>query len=370
MILKNLHIVNFKNWSQAELDFSAKLNCFVGTNGSGKTNLLDAIHYLSVCKSYFNPVDNQNIKDQEGFFVIEGNLERTEANHHIYCGLKRGQKKVFKNNQKQYDKLADHIGRFPSVMISPYDRDLIMEGSEVRRRFMDNVISQSDNIYLDHLMRYNKALQQRNALLKFFAANQQFDLASLEIYDQQLAEHGHEIYQKRQRFLDQLKPKLEYYYQLLTKGREKPEISYQSQLHEQPMLEVLKSFLERDRVNQYSGGGIHKDDLSLKIDDRKVKKYGSQGQQKSFLIALKLAQYDFLKSQQGVKPLLLLDDIFDKLDEERVQQLVQLVHDEDFGQIFITDTHPERTAALVKSIDNKAHVFTIDKAEITHEEKQ
>lgn len=370
MILKNLHLVNFKNWPQGEFEFAGKLNCFVGSNGSGKTNLLDAIHYLSVCKSYFSQSDSQNIRQGEGFFMIEGDFDRNGSQHHIYCGLKRGQKKIFKNNKKPYDKLAEHIGRFPSVMISPYDRDLIMEGSETRRKFMDAVISQSDAIYLDHLIRYNKALQQRNALLKFFAANHRYDKASLEIYDEQLNDHGKEIYRRRVAFCEELAPKLAYYYELIAQGREQPELLYQSQLHEQSMPEVLQSFAERDRVNQYSGGGTHKDDLILKIDGMKVKRFGSQGQQKSFLIALKLAQYDFLVAHQGVKPLLLLDDIFDKLDESRVQQLVELVNHDNFGQIFITDTHPERTAKLIRSINQKSNVFTIDKAEILHEEKQ
>ncbi len=370
MYLKNLHLVNFKNWEQASFDFAPKLNCFVGSNGSGKTNLLDAIHYLSVCKSYFNTIDSQNIKDDEGFFVVEGDFEKDDSESHIYCGLKRGEKKVFKKNKKSYDKLADHIGRYPSVIISPYDRDLITEGSEIRRKFMDNVISQSDPIYLDNLVRYNKAVQQRNALLKFFAANHTFDKAGLEVYDEQMQERGVPVYEKRKEFLEQLEPKLSYYYNIIADGREAPAITYQSQLHENSFNELLEKYRDKDRINQYSGAGIHKDDLQFSIDGRKVKKFGSQGQQKSFLIALKLAQYDFLYTKQGVKPLLLLDDIFDKLDEVRVEQLVRLVHDENFGQIFITDTHANRTAHLVKNVDDKANVFTIQNAKIEHEEKQ
>lgn len=370
MYLKNLHLVNFKNWEQASFDFAPKLNCFVGSNGSGKTNLLDAIHYLSVCKSYFNTIDSQNIKDTEGFFVVEGDFEKDNSQSHIYCGLKRGEKKTFKKNKKSYDKLADHIGRYPSVIISPYDRDLITEGSEIRRKFMDNVISQSDPIYLDNLVRYNKAVQQRNALLKFFAANHTFDKAGLEVYDEQMQERGVPVYEKRKEFLEQLEPKLSYYYNIIADGQEAPAITYQSQLHDSNFNDLLEKYSDKDRINQYSGAGIHKDDLQFSIDGRKVKKFGSQGQQKSFLIALKLAQYDFLYTKQGVKPLLLLDDIFDKLDEVRVEQLVRLVHDENFGQIFITDTHANRTAHLVKNVDDKANVFTIQNAKIEHEEKQ
>ncbi len=370
MFLKSLHILNFKNWPDGEFVFSSKLNCFVGANGSGKTNLLDAVHYLSVCKSYFNPIDSQNIKDQEPFFVVEGDFEKNEEDFHIYCGVKRGEKKVFKKNKKNYDKLADHIGQFPSVIISPYDRDLITEGSEIRRRFMDNVISQSDPLYLDNLVRYNKALQQRNALLKFFAANHRYDAASLEIYNQQLIERGVPIFEKRKEFLEQLHPKLLYYYHFIVKGKEEPRLEYQSQLIDKDFETLLEENADRDRLNQYSGAGIHKDDLVFRINGRKVKKFGSQGQQKSFLIALKLAQYDFLLARSGVKPMLLLDDIFDKLDEARVEQLVRLVHEENFGQIFITDTHADRTAQLIKTIDENATVFTIDNAEIEHEEKQ
>lgn len=369
MFLKNLHILNFKNWPQGEFDFSSKLNCFVGANGSGKTNLLDAIHYLSVCKSYFNPIDSQNIKDQEPFFVVEGEFMKGEDELKVYCGVKRGEKKVFKKNKKNYDRLADHIGQFPSVIISPYDRDLITEGSEVRRKFMDNVISQSDPIYLDNLVRYNKALQQRNALLKFFAANHNYDAEGLEIYNQQLIERGIPIFEKRKEFLEQLQPKLLHYYHFIVEGKEEPNLEYQSQLLDKGFKELLKASLERDRLNQYSGAGVHKDDLVFKINDRKVKKFGSQGQQKSFLIALKLAQYDFLFQRAGVKPLLLLDDIFDKLDEARVEQLVRLVNEENFGQIFITDTHSHRTAQLIKTIDDKAAVFNIGDKDLVHEEK-
>ena len=240
MFLKNLHIINFKNWPQGEFDFSDKLNCFVGSNGSGKTNLLDAIHYLSVCKSYFNPADTQNIRDEEGFFVIEGDFEKGDSDFHIYCGVKRGEKKIFKKNQKSYDKLADHIGQFPTVIISPYDRDLITEGSEIRRRFMDNVISQSDPVYLDNLMRYNKALQQRNALLKFFAANHRFDQTSLDIYNEQMVERGMPVFEKRKEFLELLEPKLLYYYKFIADGKERPELEYQSQLRAGDFCRTLK----------------------------------------------------------------------------------------------------------------------------------
>lgn len=368
MHLRNLQIVNFKSWDQADFVFSPKLNCFVGPNGSGKTNLLDAVHYLSVCKSYFNAIDSQNIKDENDFFVVEGDFVRNDTEEHIYCGVKRGEKKVFSRNKKAYQRLSEHIGRFPSVIISPYDRDLITEGSEIRRKFMDSVISQSDPLYLDDLVQYNKALQQRNALLKYFAANSVFDRASLEVYDQQMADRGNRIHAKRSEFLKDLAPRLTDFYNRISSQAEVPDISYVSQLNETNFPDLLESYLQQDLRNQYSGAGIHRDDLEFLIDGRKVKRFGSQGQQKSFLIALKLAQYEFLFEKQGVKPVLLLDDIFDKLDEYRVAELVRLVHDESFGQIFITDTHPERTARLVKAIDEESSVFNFE--EHPHEEKQ
>ncbi len=364
MILKKLQLLNFKNWPEAQFNFSDKLNCFVGNNGAGKTNVLEAIHYLSVCKGYFNLVDSQNIKDEEPFFVLEGSFDKKERIHQIYCGLKRGEKKVFKKDKKQYDKLAQHIGQFPSVIISPYDRDLIMDGSEVRRKFMDGVISQSNPLYLDSLQRYNRTLQQRNALLKYFAANGTYSTSDIQVYNEQLAEKGQYIFEKRQEFLDEIAPKLLYYFEAITQKREQPEMEYASQLKELNWKQLFEKYEQRDAVNQYTGCGIHKDDLQFKINDRGVKKFGSQGQQKSFLIALKLAQYDFLKAKHGFAPLLLLDDIFDKLDEERVEQLVRLVHSENFGQIFITDTHKERTVHLAQAIDQNARIFTIDNAQL------
>ncbi len=367
MHLKNLHIVNFKSWDQAEFSFSPKLNCFVGPNGCGKTNLLDAVHYLSVCKSYFNAIDSQNIKDEHEFFVVEGDFVRNDNQEHIYCGVKRGEKKVFSRNKKTYARLSEHIGRYPSVIISPYDRDLITEGSEVRRKFMDAVISQSDPIYLDDLVNYNKALQQRNALLKYFAANSLFDSASLEVYDQQMEERGMRIHLKRKEFLSDLAPRLTDYYNRISSHAEVPGIDYVSQINEKSFPDLFEKYLQQDLRNQYSGAGIHRDDLEFLIDGRKVKRFGSQGQQKSFLIALKLAQYEFLFQKQGVKPVLLLDDIFDKLDEYRVAELVRLVHDESFGQIFITDTHPERTARLVKAVDADSMVFNFEEQ---HSEEQ
>lgn len=360
MYLENLHLLNFKSWPEADFEFSPKLNCFVGLNASGKTNLLDAIHYLSLTKSYFSNADTQNIKEGQDFFVIEGTFFRKDKQEHIHCALKKGQKKLLRKNKKEYERLSDHIGLFPSVVISPYDRDLITESSEVRRRFMDNVISQGDNQYLFHLMRYNKALQQRNTLLKYFAANHHFDKDALAAYDDQLTEHAGPVLGKRQEFIEKLRPKITYFYEVIGSKRENAGLHYQSQLLEANLQDLLHQNLAKDRINQYTSVGLQRDNLTFELDGRSVRKFGSQGQQKSFLIALKLAQYEFLKEKQNIVPVLLLDDIFDKLDEERVAQLVKLVHDEDFGQIFITDTHPERTENLVKEIDAEARIFNIN----------
>ena len=359
MYLKDLHILNFKSWEEAKFEFSPKLNCFVGLNGSGKTNLLDAIHYLSLTKSYFSNRDNRSIKNDADFFMIEANLQRKDEDVQLYCALKKGQKKVFRKDKKEYERLADHIGYFPAVVISPYDRDLITDSADIRRRFTDNVISQGNSTYLHHLLRYNKALQQRNSLLKFFAANHKFDQDSLDIYDYQLAEHGEYIYAQRLEFAAVLKPRIQHYYELISQGREEASIIYQSQRHALGFFDLFKQAQPRDLQLQYTSAGLHRDDLIFRLNGESIKHYGSQGQQKSLLIALKLAQYEFIRDHQNLVPVLLLDDIFDKLDESRVATLVKLVHDEDFGQIFITDTHTVRTVELVRQIDANAKIFEI-----------
>lgn len=358
-VLKSLHLVDFKNYPEAEMSFSPKVNAFVGNNGVGKTNVLDAIHYLSVTKSYFNPIDSQNIRHDKPFMVIEGAFETENGMDKIYCALQRGQKKVFKRNQKEYERLADHIGLFPLVMISPSDRDLILEGSETRRKFMDGVISQSDKLYLDDLIAYNKALSQRNSLLKYFAKNRKWDEATLEIYDEQLIERGHRISERRKLFMEQMAPIMLEAYGRIASENESVNLSYSSQLNEMDMKTCLWEAREKDRVLQYTSSGIHKDDLKFELNGYPLKKVGSQGQQKTFTIALKLAQFEFLKEVTGRKPILLLDDIFDKLDENRVEAIVSMVNNHQFGQIFITDTHAERTGEIVKRIVEESLVFEV-----------
>src|ERR1019366_7817969 len=337
MYLKRLSILNFKNYAEAAIEFSSQVNCLTGNNGEGKTNVLDAIHYLSFCKSFFNSIDSQNILHEAPFFLIQGSYSANEKDEEIYCGLKRNQKKQFKRNKKEYQRLADHIGLFPLVMISPADSEIITDGSESRRRFIDSVIAQFDREYLEDLISYNKVLSHRNALLKQFADSRQFDIESLEIWDMQLIEYGTKVYEKRKNFIHNFIAIFQKYYELISGGREQVGINYQSHLNDSSFSDVLIKALNRDRAMEYSTVGIHKDELEFTINGHSLKKFASQGQQKSFLIALKLAQFDFIKNMKNVTPILLLDDIYDKLDDLRVKQLMELVCSDNFGQLFITD---------------------------------
>ncbi len=359
MFLKKLSVLNFKNYPETELEFSSHVNCFTGNNGEGKTNILDAIHYLSFCKSFFNPIDSQNILHDAPFFLIQGIYDSEGQEEEIYCGLKRSQKKQFKRNKKEYSRLADHIGLFPLVMISPADSELVTEGSESRRKFIDSVIAQFDREYLEKLIHYNRVLSQRNMLLKQIANNHIFDKDALEIWDVQLIEYGESIHQKRKNFITNFVAIFQKYYELISGGREQVDITYISHLSTAPFAEVLEKALQRDKVMEYTTVGIHKDDLEFKIDGHTLKKYASQGQQKSFLIALKLAQFDFIKQIKHLTPILLLDDIYDKLDDLRVKQLMELVSSDHFGQLFITDTHHTRLAELFGSTQANFKSFRI-----------
>ncbi len=359
MYLKKISLFNYKNFSEANFDFDNKINCFVGKNGIGKTNVLDAIFHLSYGKSYFNPLAVQNIKHGEEFFVIEGEFEKTKRSEIVICSLKKGQKKILKRNGKQYDKFSEHIGFIPLVIISPADRDLIVEGSETRRKFIDTVISQLDPTYLNQLIQYQKTLSQRNALLKYFALNQVFETDTLSIYNQQLDELSKIIFEKRKEFLADFVPIFNKHHQTITSSAETVQLVYESQLFEKDLLQLLQESINKDRVLQYTSAGIHKDDLSFEIDHYPIKKFGSQGQQKSFLIALKLAQFEFVKKNSGENPILLFDDIFDKLDETRVGKIIEMVNNSDFGQLFISDTHPERTEAIIKSTHQSYKIFNL-----------
>lgn len=359
MFLEKLSLVNYKNFDSQEFLFDKKINCFVGNNGIGKTNVLDAIYHLSFGKSYFNPVATQNIKHGEDFFVVDGQFEKEDRQEKIICSLKRGNKKIIKRNGKIYERFSDHIGFLPLVIISPSDRDLITEGSDTRRKFMDGVISQSNKEYLQALIKYNKVLLQRNSLLKYFAANHTFDATTLTVYNEQLQQYGAIIFRERVAFLDAFIPIFKEQYAAISNGREEVSISYISKLTDNGLLQLLEENIERDRALQYTSVGTHKDDLLFEINGHPIKKFGSQGQQKSFLIALKLAQFYFIKAQAKTTPILLLDDIFDKLDENRVSQIVNLVDNANFGQIFISDTHADRTESVVKNTHQSYKIFKL-----------
>ncbi|MBU2975849.1 DNA replication/repair protein RecF [Zobellia sp. B3R18] len=359
MFLKKLSLINYKNFDSMDIELDKKINCMVGPNGVGKTNVLDAVYHLSFGKSYFNPVSTQNIKHDEDFFVIEGEFEKNEREEKIVCSLKRGAKKVIKRNGKAYDRLSDHIGLLPLVIISPADRDLIIEGSDTRRKFIDGVISQSDKEYLQDLLKYNKVLAQRNSLLKYFAANHTFNKDTLAVYNEQLEDYGTRIFDKRVAFLEAFIPIFKEQYIAISGGHEEVSLNYESKLLNEGLLALLEKSVEKDKALQYTSVGIHKDDLGFEISGHPIKKFGSQGQQKSFLIALKFAQFQFIKARSKTTPILLLDDIFDKLDEHRVSHIVALVNNENFGQIFISDTHAERTEEVVKQIHQTYKLFKL-----------
>ncbi|MGB3606614.1 DNA replication/repair protein RecF [Psychroserpens sp.] len=359
MILNTLSLVNYKNFESQDFEFDTKINCFVGANGVGKTNALDAIYHLSFGKSYFNPIATQNIRHDADFFVVDGIFDKNDKTEKVVVGLKRGQKKMIKRNGKAYDKFSDHIGFIPLVIISPADRDLIIEGSDTRRKFIDSVISQSDKLYLTNLINYNKVLSQRNALLKYFALNNTFNAQTIDVYNEQLDTYGSTIFKTRRDFLDTFIPIFKARYNVISNHNEDVDLKYKSDLFEEDLKALLAKSINKDKALQYTSVGIHKDDLNFEISGFPIKKFGSQGQQKSFLIALKLAQFDFIKQQSGVTPLLLLDDIFDKLDENRVAQIISLVDNNDFGQLFISDTHAERTENVVKQIHQSYKIFKL-----------
>ena len=362
MILKRISILNYKNLEQVELDFSKKLNCFFGQNGMGKTNLLDAIYFLSFCKSAGNPIDSQNIRHEQDFFVIQGFYEDEDGNaEEIYCGMKRRSKKHFKRNKKEYTRFSDHIGFLPLVMVSPADAELISGGSDERRRFMDVVISQYDKEYLNALIRYNKALQQRNTLLK---SDLPVEDELFLIWEEMMAQAGEIVFQKRESFIKEFIPIFQSFYSFISQDKEKVGLSYDSHARENSLLEVLKQSRERDKIMGFSLRGIHKDELNMYLGEFPIKKEGSQGQNKTYLIALKLAQFDFLKRTGQTVPLLLLDDIFDKLDASRVEQIIKLVAGDNFGQIFITDTNREHLDRILYKVGSDYKIFCVDKGAV------
>ena len=369
MILKQISILNYKNLEQVELEFSPKMNCFIGQNGMGKTNLLDAVYYLSFCKSATNPIDSQNMMHDKDFFVIQGVYESESGDREeVYCGMKRRQKKVFKRNKKEYSRLSDHIGFIPLVMVSPADTELIAGGSEERRRFMDVVISQYDKEYLEALIRYNKALQQRNTLLK---AEAEPDEELLAVWEEMMAMTGEVVYRKRCEFIDEFIPTFQTFYSHISQDKEVVNLSYESHAKHGSLLNQLKESRVRDRIMGYSLKGVHKDDLTMQLGEYPIKREGSQGQNKTYLIALKLAQFDFLRrTGSNTIPLLLLDDIFDKLDASRVEQIVKLVSGDRFGQIFITDTNRDHLDKIMQKIEGEYKVFGVIDGSVNERKEQ
>jgi DNA replication and repair protein RecF len=368
MILKKLSILNYKNIREATLLLSPKMNCFIGHNGVGKTNVLDAVYYLSFCRSASNPIDSQVIRHEEPFCLIEGEYsENSENSELISVGMKRGQKKHFKRNKKEYKRLSEHIGLIPLVVVSPSDTLLIEGNSEERRRLMDMVISQYDRSYIDALARYNNAHQQRNMLLK--QEDPAPDPIVLQIWEEQMAEAGEDIYRKRDAFVQELVPVFQQYYDRISSGREKVGLNYLSHCQRGPLLEVIQRDRAKDLAVGYSLHGIHRDDLEFTLGGHQMKREGSQGQNKTYAIALKLAQFDFLKrTASQTTPLLLLDDIFDKLDAERVEQIVRLVSGDAFGQIFITDTNRDHLDQILQSSALDYKIFYVDNGEITEKD--
>ncbi len=364
MVLESLTLLQFKNYRQAKLSFVDGINCFAGNNGAGKTNILDAVYYLSFCKSFGNAADSMNIFPESDFFLIQGQYKTQAAKEEIYCGVKRGQKKVFKRNKKEYERLSDHIGLFPLVLIYPGDVQLITGGSEERRKFIDGVISQYQKEYLDRLLEYNKALLQRNSLLKIFAEKRYFDEASLEIWDQQLIANGSFINKIRKAFFQDYKEVFEKTHTELSAGAEKVDIFYESGLNEESFENLLRQSRKKDLMMQHTTTGIHKDNMLFLLSGQPIKKFGSQGQQKTYVIALKLAQYQYIREIKKVEPILLFDDIFDKLDPIRVEQLIKMVSGEGYGQIFITDTHTERLENILQKVPALSRMFNIVQGEV------
>jgi DNA replication and repair protein RecF len=362
MNLRHLSILNYRNFEELELEFSDKINCFIGNNGVGKTNILDSIYFLSFCKSWLNPIDIQNIRYGADYFMIKGNYNFADTTESISCGLAKGKKKSFKRNSKEYDRLSDHIGLIPLITVSPYDSNLILGNSDERRKFMDIVISQFDKDYLHKLLKYNKVLLQRNQLLKQIHGNSAYDKESVEIWDDQLVMLGNHIFERRKLYIENIIPIFQQYYTDISEGKELVDLEYKSQLNEGEFTNLLKNTFDKDRILEYTSIGIHKDDLSFLLTENPLKKHASQGQQKTYLIALKLAQFDYINKMSGTKPILLFDDIFDKLDASRVKQIIQIIAGHSFGQIFISDTNKDRLERILKEIGISYKIFLLNGA--------
>ncbi len=364
MFLQSLELRNFKNYEEAQADFCDHINCLVGLNGSGKTNILDAIHYLSMTKSAFNTTDGQNIRKEQGYFVINGDLKK-EKLHSIHCSLKKGEKKKFTFDGGEYEKMSQHLGQLPIVLIAPNDDELIRDSSEVRRKYFDSIISQIDSEYLNKLIRYNHFLKQRNALLKAHSEGASLDSTLLATYDGELVRGGKAIGQTRSQFIREFEEHFESNYGLIAEKKEEVRITYRTKALDEGFEKEFERSRQKDIITQRTNVGIHRDDYVFEISGQPVKKFGSQGQQKSFLVSLKLAQFAFVKKQLGLTPILLLDDIFDKLDDGRIERMLEIITSDQFQQIFITDAREERTMSLINNRFEPLKIFRIENQKIS-----
>ena len=368
MILESLDLIQFKNHLHSKLAFSPQINCLLGRNGSGKTNVLDGIHYLSLTKSALQSSDALSIQHDADFFTVKGKFTVDAHPLEVRCTLEQGKKKQIFQNGKVMEKASDHVGKIPLVMIAPDDTELIKGGSEGRRKFFDGLLAQLDHPYLDQLIRYHHFLKQRNALLKQFGETGRRDLTLLSTYDEEIIVLSKGIAKRRAALLEEITPLLQFYYEKLSMGREQVALHYETEALRDNFQEYFLQLRQKDFVTKNSNAGIHKDDFEFQIDTHPLRKLGSQGQQKSFIIALKLAQFALFEKAKGEKPLLLLDDIFDKLDEERIVMLMQLVSQGSFGQLFITDARPERSKEILSALDAEVVFFYIEDGQVLSQE--
>jgi len=359
VFLKKISIINYKNILDKEYELDPKINCFVGNNGVGKTNILDAVYHLSMGKSYFNVKNDQLINRGKDYMLVDGVFELNNKNESIVFSLKIGEKKVLKRNGKPYKKFSNHIGLIPVVLISPYDNDLINEGSSERRKFIDSIISQNDKEYLINLIAYTRVIQNRNKLLKQYNRSVDFDLDTIKVYDDQIYKLSEPIFKARDKFIKEFTHLVLEKYKHISDDKEKISIEYKSDLINNNIENLIKDSFQKDVILQYTSVGLHKDDFVFNIDENRIKRFGSQGQQKSFLIALKLAQFDYLKNETGNSPILLMDDIFDKLDLMRVKRIVEIVNSTNFGQLFLSDTDKERIEKVLSSLNLSSKIFEV-----------
>ena len=359
LLINKISILNYKNILDKTFNFDNKINCFVGNNGVGKTNILDSIYHLAIGKSSFSISNENNINHESEFMLLDGLFSINNKKENITCSLKRNETKVLKRNEKIYKKLSDHFGLIPVVLISPYDTNLIIEGSSERRKFMDSIISTYDKNYLQNIITHGKLIKQRNKILKYFNKSAKIDMDSILVYNDQIVKLSKPIHECRKNFVSEFVPLVIDKYNNISGKNEKVTLQYKSDLNENEIGDLLEKSFQKDMILQFTSCGIHKDDLIFKIDNNSIKRFGSQGQQKSFLISLRFAEFEFLKNSNDLAPILLMDDIFDKLDIQRVKNIVDLVNSSEFGQLFVSDTDKPRIEKVIRSLKNSSEIFEI-----------